>query len=244
MQIIPVMDLKSGQVVHAVAGNREHYQPIVSQVCESAEPLHVLQRLVSLTNATTVYVADLDGICAGSSDHEMLARLATGGSQILLDAGFRNHADLERACSVKSVTPVIATESFVGSGEGWENTDLRQLCCSVDLRNGIVQAADSSLGGLTPFEIVQKLYDRGLRSVIVLDVASVGSSRGPAAVLQICRALREKYHDLEIITGGGVHSCSCILSAEAAGVNGLLTATALHHSPRFRSELMEWQRRS
>ncbi len=242
MQLIPVIDLKAGQVVHAIAGNREEYQPIVSQICESAEPLHVLQRLIALTAAETVYVADLDGICSGIADEELTRQLAGCGRQILLDAGFRNYGDLEPARLLPTVTPVISTESFVGFGELRGADDLRRLCCSVDLRDGVLQAADHSLCGLTPFEIVELLYQRGLRSLIILDVAAVGSSRGLGSVLQICRALRAEFHDLAVITGGGVHSLRCIQSAEAAGVDGLLTATALHHSAGFRSELWEWQR--
>ena len=43
MNLIPVIDLMQGQVVRAVRGNRHAYQPIVSKLCASSDPLTVMR---------------------------------------------------------------------------------------------------------------------------------------------------------------------------------------------------------
>ena len=41
MQIIPVMDISNGLVVHAINGERQNYKSIKSQICSSALPSDV-----------------------------------------------------------------------------------------------------------------------------------------------------------------------------------------------------------
>ncbi|MFO0865589.1 MAG: HisA/HisF-related TIM barrel protein [Gemmataceae bacterium] len=62
MRIIPVLDLLHGQVVRGIAGQRDHYRPIVSRWTTSADPLTVAQSLRDAFGLTHFYVADLDAI--------------------------------------------------------------------------------------------------------------------------------------------------------------------------------------
>ena len=41
LQILPAIDLRGGMVVHAVAGRREAYRPLVSRLCASPVLLFV-----------------------------------------------------------------------------------------------------------------------------------------------------------------------------------------------------------
>ena len=38
MKLIPVIDLKAGEVVHARRGDRDNYRPIVSPLCRGSRP--------------------------------------------------------------------------------------------------------------------------------------------------------------------------------------------------------------
>ena len=62
MQIIPVLDLLGGVVVRGLAGQRDSYQPINSQLVNSAEPLAVAQAFQHKLGLQRFYVADLDAI--------------------------------------------------------------------------------------------------------------------------------------------------------------------------------------
>ena len=54
-----------GQVVRAQRGQRASYRPIVSALCNSAEPVAVARVLVAHCAARQLYVADLDALQGG-----------------------------------------------------------------------------------------------------------------------------------------------------------------------------------
>ncbi len=68
MDVIPVIDLKGGQVVHARQGQRDAYQPLATPLSAGSAPRDVVAGLLRLYPFRTLYVADLDAI-AGSGDH-------------------------------------------------------------------------------------------------------------------------------------------------------------------------------
>ncbi len=48
MQIIPVIDVRHGQAVRAVRGDRSNYRPIVTPLAASADPLEVARGYLRL----------------------------------------------------------------------------------------------------------------------------------------------------------------------------------------------------
>ena len=76
MKIIPVLDLMGGLVVHAKAGAREHYRPISTPLCTQAEPLHVIEALLSLHPFDTLYIADLDALMQHGDHNRLIHHLA------------------------------------------------------------------------------------------------------------------------------------------------------------------------
>ena len=61
-EIIPVIDLMGGVVVHAKAGERDSYRPLASSLAASSEPLDVVRGLLALHPFRSLYIADLDAI--------------------------------------------------------------------------------------------------------------------------------------------------------------------------------------
>ena len=60
--VIPVLDLKDGKAVHAIAGRRDHYQPIRSILHASSEPIALARAIRDTLGLHTLYLADLDAI--------------------------------------------------------------------------------------------------------------------------------------------------------------------------------------
>src|SRR5579871_2004413 len=78
MQVIPVIDLKGGQVVHARAGHREQYRPIATPLSPTSLPSDVIAGLLRLFPFPRFYVADLDAIeQRGTHDAVLQALRAT-----------------------------------------------------------------------------------------------------------------------------------------------------------------------
>ncbi|MBU3644309.1 MAG: nickel transporter, partial [Candidatus Methylopumilus sp.] len=90
MKLIPVVDLMQGQVVHARLGERQDYQPIQSPLCDSSEPISIIQALAALYRFDTLYIADLDAIQGNSGQIALLKLIQQNFPkiEILLDAGF------------------------------------------------------------------------------------------------------------------------------------------------------------
>ena len=82
-----------------------------------------------------------------------------------------------------------------------------------------------------------RLQRPGLRELIVLDLARVGSGAGPdvGAVARIHAA----FPDLELLAGGGVRDAGDLRALRAAGAAGALVSTALHGGVIGRRELAE-----
>lgn len=131
MRVLPVIDLKQGVVVRGIAGNRESYRPVVSQLVKSADPTAVATAFASKLAAADVYVADLDALGGAEPDWDNYRRIAAAGLKIWLDCGIRNVA---RARSVadfarqeKCLAGIIfALESVAGPA------DLRELVSFAD----------------------------------------------------------------------------------------------------------------
>jgi phosphoribosylformimino-5-aminoimidazole carboxamide ribotide isomerase len=232
MQIIPVIDLKNGQVVRAVRGDRAGYQPIDSLLCPGSDPAAMAQRLCEHCATDTLYIADLDALRDGELQISVLQRLL--GDQpalrLWLDAGFADadQADRLRAALGEAghrVTPVFGSESL-------RSVDALARCfappsaalLSLDRRGG--QALD-----------VAGLWDRPSlwpQRVIVMSLDRVGSFEGPDLdTLASVRALAPK---AQLIGAGGIRRAADLQAAAAAGASAWLVASALHDG-----RLASWQ---
>jgi phosphoribosylformimino-5-aminoimidazole carboxamide ribotide isomerase len=64
MQVIPVIDLRHGAAVHAIAGDRDNYQPVMLGVIRDGDPCG-LASFYAARNPPAIYLADLDAILGG-----------------------------------------------------------------------------------------------------------------------------------------------------------------------------------
>jgi phosphoribosylformimino-5-aminoimidazole carboxamide ribotide isomerase len=76
----------------------------------------------------------------------------------------------------------------------------------------------------------------GAERLIVLDIAQVGTSRGPTAV-PLCRRIREAAPEVELITGGGIRGREDLETLAAVRVDAVLVASALHDGRLTREDL-------
>lgn len=241
MQIIPVIDLMGGQVVHGIAGNRSAYRPVASSLAPSPDPRAVARGFAQL-GARQCYVADLDSLAGGTVDWDSLAKIAAEGLGLLLDVGCSSPAAapaLRGEAAARAITGRIEQwivplesvsdprdlRSLFGQLSDW--FDPRRLTFSVDLRNGIPWNASARWTAMRAEEVAALAADAGFSTLIVLDVAEVGMGRGtPTAAL--CRTIHGRFPELRIISGGGVRDLRDIDALAAAGCQGALVASALH----------------
>jgi phosphoribosylformimino-5-aminoimidazole carboxamide ribotide isomerase len=258
MRVLPVIDLKHGQVVRGVAGRRAEYRPIEGLLATDCRPESVARAFVERLGLREAYVADLDAIAGADPAWEVYAALARAGLELWVDAGI---ADAKRAAALAGFAAggpleriVAGLESVAGPGDLAEiarAVDGGRLVFSLDLMAGrpIVRApaeAGANAGGTgrpfgqddSPETIVAAAVAAGIRSVIVLDLARVGVGQG-VGTEPLCRQLAGRWPELEIIAGGGVRSMADLRGLSAAGCAAALVASALHDGRIGPAELAE-----
>ncbi len=215
MQIIPVIDLMGGCVVHAKKGQRDHYRPIQTPLCQGSTPHAVIDGLMNLHDFKTLYVADLDAL-QGIGDHdELLSHLQADYAdlQFWIDRGM---PQFESPNPSGNQITVIGSESLVDDHWGILPHFGKQFILSLDFMG------DALIGG-------QKLLDDPSLwpdTIIVMSLARVGSNEGPD--FKRLREFRAWWPEKVMIAAGGVRNADDLSVLDSLGVAGVLIASALH----------------
>jgi phosphoribosylformimino-5-aminoimidazole carboxamide ribotide isomerase len=109
MQIIPVIDLKNGRVVHAKQGRRDKYEPIKSALCQSAEIFDILAALLDLHPYALFYIADLDAITRRGDNAPLISKVLLAYPRVTfwVDSGYPlDNADYRLAANYVPVWAV------------------------------------------------------------------------------------------------------------------------------------------
>jgi len=228
MQIIPVLDIMNGQVVRGVAGDRANYAPIRSALVDSSEPEIVARALIRATSAEAIYIANLDMLRWGTSEFDVRILPEWNGT-IFLDIGGLSQEPPDARFRMIAAFEVGERVAFVRE-TFQQHRAAKPPAFSVDLRNGSLIGAWAEWGLRSPKDaigLVDRVWEIGFRTVIVLDVARVGVGQGTGTEA-LCIAIRERYPTMEIITGGGVRSWDDVNRLADCGIDGVLVASAIH----------------
>lgn len=229
-RLIPVLDLWQGEVVHGVGGRRDLYQPLQTPLTPGADPRAVARAIRKRYGCRSLYVADLDGIRRRRPNLDVLRSLAAEGFQLAVDVGVRDASDMAPLLDAGVQRVIAALETSPGPAALREllSSAGKRLIFSLDLHGGRTLVADGSeWEEYEPLEIIHRCVACGVDTLLVLDLAGVGRGQG-APTLPLCRAVRERFPELELWTGGGVRDTADVGLATSAGVDVLLVATALH----------------
>ena len=234
MKLIPVIDLMLGQVVRAVRGNRAAYQPIVSRLCASSDPLTVVKVLCDHCATRQLYVADLDALLGKPAQVGVLLSLlhAVPELELWLDAGFASApaaAALRAELGVagERVVPVFGSESLASRAElercfasgyvaAGATAKPTEGVLSLDRRDGHRLDAAGCWDAPTLWP----------KRVIVMTLERVGSDAGPD--LETLADVRLQSPSSFIVGAGGIRNEADLARARDAGAGAWLVASALH----------------
>lgn len=182
---------------------------------------------------SNLYVADLDAIAGGHPQSALLRALAAE-STAWIDGGADSEVRAREVAATGAARVVIGLESLpaldavapIARALGPD-----RIAVSLDLRVGVPPGGFAP----TPSALVGSLITVGVHRVILLDLARVGSSRGPD--LELLRLLRRDYPSAELVIAGGVRGVEDLRDAAAAGAWGALVATAFHTATIRRHDL-------
>jgi phosphoribosylformimino-5-aminoimidazole carboxamide ribotide isomerase len=225
LQVIPVIDLKGNNVVHAKHGLRDSYLPVQSVLSAASDVFSVVEGLLKLYPFRTVYIADIDAITNTGNHFEQIELLSGLYPQITwwVDNGVRNvNARILYA-------PQANIRAVVGSEHIHTLQDYRAVSYAYESRHVL------SLDKLDNAELgAPELHNTGLYwpdDAICMTLNNVGSNAGPDVArleaLQKLNLARKK--PVNIFAAGGVRNMADLLALKQLGVAGALVASALHN---------------
>ena len=236
LQIIPVIDIRGGIVVHARGGDREAYPPLQSVLTQSTQLETVLADLLAWYPFPQVYIADLDVIEGGDRKTAMYQSVCDRFKQteIWLDAGIQSARDVEIYSSVENLKLVVGSETL---------TDI-ELLADKSCRERLILSLDRRHDQLLGNNALLSRTDIWTQEVILMSLDHVGTDEGPACDwLENLLKVRE---DISWYVAGGVRDRRDLEVIEQKGAAGALIASALHTGRINRqtiADLMEWEHR-
>ncbi len=223
--------------MHGVGGDRARYALVESALITThGDALALAQAYAAVLETTEMYVADLDAIGGGAVQlamHQRLCRIARSW----IDAGVKSEEDACALIDVGADRVVVGLETMTGFEllhELVQRLGANRVVFSLDLRGGVPLASTETLRAMPPRELARRAVDAGAETMIVLDLARVGSAGG--ANETIIRDLRAALPGVDLIAGGGVRHREDLERLAAAGANGALVATAVHRGSIGRDE--------
>jgi phosphoribosylformimino-5-aminoimidazole carboxamide ribotide isomerase len=230
MRIVPVIDLKGGVVVQGIAGQRANYRPIVSRLTNSCQPVEVARAFQDQLGFQEMYLADLDAIAGAPPAVATYAEIRSLGCHLWVDAGIRN-PDAAAVLVRNGIEHIVVGLETIGGPACLEDICRswgdRRVIFSLDLKDGIPFGDVAAWNGADPWSIVVQAIEIGIRRIIILDLARVGTGRG-LGTEELCQRLSSHFPKVEIIAGGGVHDEENLRRLQRFGISAVLAASALH----------------
>lgn len=222
MRIIGVVDLAGGLAVHARAGHRAAYTPVVPV---DGDALTLARAYIERFGVDGIYLADLDAITVGTPPGPIIRSIASLGVPLWLDAGTSSTEGANEALATGAGRVIVGLEtlpSFGALDDICRAVGSDRVALSLDLRDGRPVVFSEM-----PIEaIARRGADAGVTAIAVIDLARVGIGAGPD--LPTIARVRRAVPDVLLVAGGGVRGAHDLAQLADAGCDGALVATALH----------------
>ena len=245
VRIIGVIDMLGGRAVHARAGNRDRYAPVQTAAGWPIDPGNaktLAEVYTDVLGVPEIYAADLDAILKQQPQDEVTRELSSLTAPLWLDAGVRSVDDARRAIALGASRVIVGLEtlpsfdvlSAVCAAVGHD-----RVAFSLDLREGqpIISSGTGVEDAQSPEEIANRAVISGVNTVIVIDLARVGTGRG--LDVDLLRRIHSAAPSATLVAGGGVRNWDDLVQLAKAGSSAALVATALHNGRITADEIAE-----
>jgi len=219
MEVVPVIDLKNGAVVHARMGMRSEYAPIKSPLSPTSRPGDVARGLLSIFPFKRFYVADLDAIEHTGDNNPALKQLSIDFPDVefWVDAGIADVHQAERWLAAGLGHLVLGSETQRDSELVDHFCRDDRIVLSLDFRGDLFLGPVPLLKDANTWPPI----------IIVMSLARVGSASGPDT--DRLTSIRLRSRNRQVYAAGGVRDASDLALLVQAKIAGALVATSLHN---------------
>lgn len=213
MQIIPVIDIKDGNVVAAQQGQRNSYKAIKSTLCSSSTIISIIDGLLSIHPFKIIYIADLNAITLTGDNNHLINLVIAKNPDIKF---WVDNGKKIQDCSVSNLT----NYKYVF---GSENQDQHITHCRKDSILSLDFFPEKGYVGPKQLLNNSALWPK---NIIVMTLDKVGKNTGPD--VEKLTAFQKKYPEKSFIAAGGIRNISDLLHLKKMGIHYALIASALH----------------
>jgi phosphoribosylformimino-5-aminoimidazole carboxamide ribotide isomerase len=227
-KLVGVIDLRDGHAVHAIAGDRDHYQSV--DIC-GGDPVFLAEHYRQL-GVTDLYVADLDAIIDGKIQVEAIEAVcrSVAAGRTLIDLGWTGREHRDSCDAIAALTDRHANVCWIAATESAETVaalaELAELISAERVFLGLDYRKGQLLGSTGEAEWIRAAAELGCCGVVILDLASVGTAAGPST-MEICWRAKRLAPRLSVVSGGGIRTAQDVNQLIEAGCDRCLVATAL-----------------
>ncbi len=233
MNIVPVVDLKGGQVVRAARGARDRYAPIKTRLTASSRPADVVAGFLALHDFPILYIADLDAIENRGSHQEDILALEAAFPRVnfWVDAGIGERIVAENFLLRGRSALVLGSESRKDIDTLTSLAQNPRILLSLDFRGEDFQGPQKLLADASLWP----------SRVIVMTLARVGSGEGPD-LERLSEIANRAGASRKVYAAGGLRGPEDLASLTEIGVEGVLVASALHDGRLDSKTLAQWMK--
>jgi len=219
MQIIPVVDILSGQVVHARSGNRALYSPVQSCLTKSAAPADIVAAFLDLYPFQRIYIADLDAIQQQGDSQTSISPIlkAYPNIEFWIDCGLNRNNRFHHYTLSNNSIPVYGTENKLGL-----QNYKRLLTTHPDLILSLDFSRSDTEENINIINAPEFLPN----NIIGMTLYKVGSDTGPD--FSLLKQLLSLMQGKTLFAAGGIRHAQDVMKLKSMGIKGVLVASALH----------------
>ncbi len=233
--VYPAIDLRRGRVVRLVQGNPDR------ETSYGGDPLVVACRWRE-AGASWIHVVNLDGAFGerGEENLAALERIVSGDLRVQFGGGLRDMASMGRAFEAgveRVVVGTAAVEKPALVETALETFGPERVALAIDTRGGRVRTHGwQQASELTPLDLARAWMDRGMRWIILTDVArdGMGSGLNLEATVALARATEAR-----VIASGGVAGLDDVRRSREMGLSGVIIGRALYEGDVDLREALE-----
>lgn len=216
MEIIPVIDIRQNQVVHALKGQRQNYRPLQTSLCDSHSADDIVQAFIDTYPFKTIYIADLDAIQGTSNNEHLIEQLLNKFQSVSfwIDQGISSAIELK----IQS-----RRQHVIGSETNITPETLNEM---ITLSPEIILSLDFQAKTFLGHQDLLEKTDHWPERIIIMSLSRVGSNNGPD--YKLISDLQKTAGDRKIYVAGGVRHEDDLQKLNDMGIAGVLIATALH----------------
>lgn len=218
LQLLPAIDIQSGQVIQSKN---------LSASDISGSPQQVIDYFVSKVTKW-IHLVDLDAAYSTGENSDLINNLITANSvEIQLSGGITNQATLSKALKTKAKWINLSTGALTDLD--WVKATLElypdRVCVSLDVvdESLIARGSGTVVGDL--WKYVEELNKSGCKRFVVTDNKTDGKMNGPNFHL-LAKVFDQS--GAAIVASGGVSDLSDLAKLRQMGMEGVIVGKALY----------------